>query len=1028
MSGKFDAAMLFLLGRLKSDVTDYCDLETVDGGKSIVAKDGSLVSIIRFNGVKNILSREGYDEMIETLNNTFKPFFHQKGYQIQVLFRKDIDSRAMLNKIGNIQRDVAKKLHLDVGDLIEESIERYAKYIYQEECYLALWSRPALMSAQEHNIEKDTRNAYRKESNIPAMPDAQNLLRPLHGLYDRHTSYVNKIVTDMSSHSMACSVELLDVSDAVREIKRSVYPDYVDELWTPSIPEAGKHSIPFRWKQNSKKRDESALLYPTLPEQIMVASAASGKKGMPLADPTMVRVGSRTYAPLTIAIPPRDNKVFNDLFSSLNNAETTERGEKRSIPYAISFMLESDGMGGTAFNHIMSQVLSFSSDQNKNINNAMSALKERVRDGECIVKLRITAMTWSGNEADEVKELALRKMNLWRSLQSWGNMTVIERTGDPFLAFQANTLGMSYKNIGAPCPAPLTDALSLLPLTRPCSPFTGGTVMFRSRDGKLMPYQRFSSEQTTWITLISGKPGSGKSVLMNNNNFESCLMPGLTRLPYISIMDVGVSSLGFIDLVRDNLPKDKQHLVLYKRLQNTKHDCINPMDTSLGQRTPLQRDREFIKNFISILITAPERKGQVMEGMSNFVGRVIDLAYRQRSDKVERATPAKYKAGYNKVIDDAIIKTGAHIRPATTYWELVDLFFDNGLLYEAELAQRYAVPTLDDLAEVVSSEDITSEYADILTEGNRPIINTFRIGVREAVSDYPMFSSETQFDIGSARVMAIDLQDVAIKGSDSAVKQTALMYMISRQSFLKKVGYSDEDLPSISPKYQAYFEQLIKQISEEPKVMCMDEFHFTEGQPVLINQLNTDGRVSRKWNMEIVLASQRIEDFGDMIKTATSIFLLDNGTADTRKWMKENIGLTDTEEAFLRQFVHGANAQGSTFLARFQTKDSNYSQLFTLTAGSMRLWALSTTAEDRKLRGLLYERLDKSVARQLLAKRFPSGSCKREVDKMKMNIGKFSGDGFTFEDPDAVEASIVEKIAQEILNAHFANPTLQEVV
>lgn len=52
--------------------------------------------------------------------------------------------------------------------------------------------------------------------------------------------------------------------------------------------------------------------------------------------------------------------------------------------------------------------------------------------------------------------------------------------------------------------------------------------------------------------------------------------------------------------------------------------------------------------------------------------------------------------------------------------------------------------------------------------------------------------------------------------------------------------------------------------------------------------------------------------------------------------MRENIGLTPVEEQGLMNFVHGPNADGSTFLAQFETKSAPFSQLFTLTPGPMR--------------------------------------------------------------------------------------------
>jgi len=57
MFNKLEAVILTVLSQLKADVQDYCDLETVDGGQSIVANDGSLASIVCFNGTKSVRTR-----------------------------------------------------------------------------------------------------------------------------------------------------------------------------------------------------------------------------------------------------------------------------------------------------------------------------------------------------------------------------------------------------------------------------------------------------------------------------------------------------------------------------------------------------------------------------------------------------------------------------------------------------------------------------------------------------------------------------------------------------------------------------------------------------------------------------------------------------------------------------------------------------------------------------------------------------------------------------------------------------------
>lgn len=1018
MNGKLEAVLLHVIGLLKTDVEDYCDLETIDGGRAIVAQDGSLASIVRFNGTKSVLGREQFERLIQLLDGSFSVYFKSRGHQLQVVFRRDLDARGALERNAIQQRSTADRLSLGIHDLIDESVEKYSQYVYDEDCYLVFWSRPALLDTVEAKLATQATNEFRKESNWPATSDAQNLLRPISYLRDRHLSFVSKITDDLSSPEFGCSVDVLDVDEALRSVRRSVYPDLTTDDWKAAIPGT---KIPFRWKSNGDIEDMSELLYPPLPRQIMTATAEIGKNGSEnLPDSNTVRVGSRVYAPLMVAVPPREPQYFNTLFNSLNRAETRENGVTRALPYSISFMLESDGMSVMAFKSIFASLLSITSEQNRNINLATKALNEYRRDGGCIVKLRIAAMTWAGIDPDSIKELSLRKSKLWRTLEGWGNPVVLERTGNPMIAFQTNALGLTTKHIGEPCPAPLDDAIALLPLTRPASPFSTGSTIYRSLDGKILRYQRFSSEQTTWITLISGKPGSGKSVLMNNNNVECCLMPGITRLPYIGIIDIGVSSSGFIDLIRDSLPENMRHLAIYKRLQNSERDCINPMDTPLGKREPLPKDREFIKNFLSILVTPPERRGKPYEGMSNFVGRMIDLAFQKKSDRLEKASPETYKPGHNAVVDEAVAKLGYKILPATTYWELVDALFKAGYIYEAEVAQRYAVPTLNDLVGVASGEEVEAEYGGVMAEGNRPLIKAFSLGIREAVGDYPIFSSHTRFDIGSARVISLDLQDVAIIGSDSAYKQTALMYMIARQSFMKKVAFSKEDLPYFDDLYKPYYDRLINDIVDENKVLCMDEFHKTGGHDGLKLQVLTDGREARKWNLEIILASQLMEDFGELTKIATALFILDSGTEETRRWLRDNIGLKPVEESALVNYVHGANAHGATFLARFSTKNATYSQLFTMTAGAMRLWALSTTAEDRKLRGLLYESMPRQQARRLLAKRFPGGSCKKLVERLKEET--FRGADFVDDD---MESSVIERLAKELIHEYYNSTELE---
>ncbi|MFA6230978.1 MAG: type IV secretion protein DotO [Rhodanobacter sp.] len=1009
---KAEAMFLHLLTLLKTDVEDYCELETINDDHTLVYSDGSMATICEFHGTKTLMGRDDYIAMIRHLTASLTPFLGRgNGHQLQVLFRRDLDASETLTATSQQQLVTASKIGLSIVDLITEGTDTYARYVYDEACYLVFWSRPALLDPIEKRQAARENNEFRAEVNWPAMGDAQNLLRPIGYLRDRHTAFVSKITSDLRSPQLGCALEILPVHDAIRAVRKSMVPDATARTWRPALP---GDAITFRWKEGGPAHDASAVGFPTLPSQIMTNVGKFGsKKDALLPDPSTVRIAGRVYAPLMMTMPPSDPQFFATLFNSLNQASTNHQGGMRAMPYSISFMLRGDGVGAFAMKEILAGVLGFTSETNRNIMAALRLLRERKRDGEVIAKLNINCMTWSDDTPEGVRELQIRKNKLTRTLQGWGNMQLAEKSGNPMTAIQANALALSPRAFGTVAAPPLYDAIAVLPLSRPASPFSRGSTLFRSLDGKALKYQRFSSQQTTWITLIGGKPGSGKSVLMNHNNVESCVLPGLTKLPYIGIIDIGVSSSGFIDLVRDSLPIDQKHLVLYKRLQNSKADCINVLDTPLTMRKPLPRDREFQKTFLTTLVTAAERKGAPIEGMSAFIGRMIDMAFARCDNRSDKASPKKYNANLNKVVDAAIAEIGFHVMPATCWWEIVDALFAAKMYYEAEIAQRYAVPALIDLTEVANNEEIRKEYQ--MTERGKEVWGSFTTGVREAVADFPVFSSVTCFDIASARIAALDLQDVAMKGSDAAKKQTALMYMVARQSFMKKLAFSLEDLPFFDDHAKPYYQRLITELVDEYKVLCMDELHMTEGHVGLREQLMTDGRVSRKWQMEICLASQLMEDFGEIGKIATSLFILDAGTEATRTWMRDNIGLTPVEERALVDYVHGPadDGSGTTFLAKFVTKEGEFSQLYTCSIGPMRLWALSTTAEDRKLRDLLYAAMPKSDARRLLARHFPNGGCKKLIDRLKSE--QFVGQ--TFVDDDQVN-SVIEGVAKQLLDAY----------
>jgi len=67
-------------------------------------------------------------------------------------------------------------------------------------------------------------------------------------------------------------------------------------------------------------------------------------------------------------------------------------------------------------------------------------------------------------------------------------------------------------------------------------------------------------------------------------------------------------------------------------------------------------------------------------------------------------------------------------------------------------------------------------------------------------------------------------------------------------------------------KYRPYHEVRLRDIRECPKRICFDEFHRTSKTTAVRSQVVRDVREGRKWGVQIVLASQLLDDFSaDMV-------------------------------------------------------------------------------------------------------------------------------------------------------------------
>lgn len=879
-AGFFEGLFSWVSSVLKQNALAYCDLETADNKNTLVSKDGYLVTVIQIQGYKRFVGPNEYVYLCERMTEMLQPGFSGSGHFVQFFFT--YDQAGIQRKIEQALEPAvktAKRIELQIEDIFQSRVKTLSKFCSDEDCFMVLWSTTEAIEKSHYKRLVKQRADRIAQYKLPRMGGAQNLFGVLDELRNIHHSFVSSVVEDLQHAGYYINV--LDVHKACNEIRKTVDPTYTSEDWQPFLP---GDRLPLQLNGDLKK-DISSLMWPPLDWQLI----PRGGENIGLK---YSRIGDQLYAPIYVELFPKDIKPFYELFRRTLNS---------NVPWRISYFIGGDGIRISQSKNMLSQVLAFSSHHNRLIADAHKLLKTlHERSDDPIVKIYVCLSTWA--PVGRMELLKERIAKLYKAVQSWGNCQVGDLSGDAFGTTLSSALAFTYNITANASAAPLSDVVQMLPIVRPASPWPNGALLFRTPDGKIWPYQPGSSYQISWIDIVYARSGSGKSVLLNTLNLGLCLLPGLTSLPRISIIDVGPSSKGFISLLKEGMPASRRHEVIYYRIANDERDAINPFDTQLGARYPTRAHRSFLINFTTLLLVE-NIEDHLPEGMSSMVSMIIDESYVRLSDN---AQPKLFVRHSDDEIEAAIVKLNITVEHGMTWWQLTDLFFQAGEHRLALRAQRYAMPTIADTVAVAYQNSIKDLFADIKTPAGENYVDAYSRNISGVIRSYPTLTSITRLDFEGTKIVSLDLDEVAKSGSAAAEKQTAIMYMLARHVLGRDFFLNANEVEKMLPEYQPYHLKRTKEIMEEPKRIVFDEFHRTSKSPAIREQVLQDMREGRKWKIHIGLSSQSLKDFDElMIEFATSVFVLDSGTSMSVEATCKTFGLTETERLALATRVHG---------------------------------------------------------------------------------------------------------------------------
>ena len=895
---------------------------------------------------------------------------------------------------------ICQHLKLNAEDLLDSRVNYLSKYVAREKCYLGIWTSTDALLRSEFKAEMAERKLALRH--LPALPrDKQDIAKGLKSLRERHVAMCDSIKTGLRAAELL--VEDITAADMLRVARASNCPEWTPDSWTPALPGAAMPKVDKPGSSPLRTRlDDSDLFYPSLASQIMPRDAYRGLK--------TVQIGDHIYAPVAMEIPPRQIMPFATLLSKLKEG---------GIPFRITFRIQGGGLTYARGRKAFAAMLAWAKGYNAKIKDTLEALEEEA-DQESVCRYSISLCTWAHidevspdeNRTGSTALLTSRRNRLIQYFQSWGDIELRETTGDPLEMFTDCMPFTKRQSVGNYGLAPLSHILSMLPVTRPASPWESGSVLYRSIDGKLLPFETGSSLQSTWAYIFVAMPGSGKSVALANILLGSSMEGGLTRMPRVAILDIGPSSSGLINMLKDLLPPDQQHYVSHFRMYMDRKYCINILDTQVTCRYPTPEHKQTLVNFITQLATPAERSAPY-DSMSQLVGKVVDQMYAMCADTTQ-GNPKPYGRHVSREVDECLDKLGFEPNENTCWWEVVDYLFNHGHVHEATLAQRYAVPLIPDAIPAVKEPAVKDVYNIRIQDTGEMLYDAFARLITDATRDYCVLAEPTRFDIGDVRIAAIDIEPVAKPGEGAAKKQTALMYMLAKYALTKDYRLLPDSIQYVAPEHSRnYHIQRCKQIHSDMKWVVLDEYHRTKGSASAREEISVEIREGRKWRTGIILASQTADDFpDDQVSQVTGRFILKAGDPITATAMQQKFGFNDTAKEMLVKYCNGPTKDGAPFLAQLNTTKGTITQLMYLTLAPIEAWAMTTTAVDVALREALTEKLGREEARARLARAYPQ-SAVQEIELLKRTHAS------TLEatDPNAKPFNPMELIMEKLLQA-----------
>lgn len=461
------------------------------------------------------------------------------------------------------------------------------------------------------------------------------------------------------------------------------------------------------------------------------------------------------------------------------------------------------------------------------------------------------------------------------------------------------------------------------------------------------------------LTIVYGKPGSGKSSLLNKMNLDLCVSNKI-ELPIIYSIGLYNSMEPGFNGIHSSLKCDYKKYLKQYNVDKNLEEFINLFDTELGMDEPYYNAKYIITSTIhNILLSETD---EFNYDYMCIIEKIIEHLY-----KIKKY----YIKGENKYIDEIMNQSDIYSK-SLSWRTLRNIMIEKNNFELAMYCHKKSMPCMSDFIELLNNSKIIKEFKF------SKCISEIKDKLEIFCEKYPYFNGCTTID---------KIDDPRIKSFSTNEKSIAYVSILFAYHYNKISSphfiINENLLKGMDKNLINFIENKYENIKQNKARIIIDEFQRYNNKNFrdLLYVIIRDNY--KLENCEIVLSSQVLNDLDYAVQFAKSLFLLSTDNEVVKKYLPDeykNIDFVQNKKG-PRIDVLG-NKVNDVFCVI--NRDGKYRYLpATYSLGDKEYLFTCASPKEIKIIKKLSELFEGNKIREILLEKYPDGISKENRDSVE---------------------------------------------